>query len=88
MHGYIPKAITESVIVPVVKDKNRCVNEKGNYSPICLSNICSKITDAVLINILDTYLQTTPNQFVFKPKHGTDLRVFVFKELLCIKVVH
>ena len=37
------------VTVPVIKDKNRRVNEKGNYRPICLSNVCSKIIDAVLI---------------------------------------
>ena len=82
VHGYIPKAITESVIVPVIKDKNRHVNEKGNYSPICLLNTCSKIIDAVLFNRTDTYLQTTPHQFGFKPKHGMELCVFAFKELL------
>ena len=43
VHGYIPKSITESVIVPVIKDKNIRVNQKGNYMPICLSNICSNI---------------------------------------------
>ena len=35
VHGYIPNVITESVIVPVIKDKNRRVNDKGNYGPIC-----------------------------------------------------
>ena len=66
----------------VIKDNNICVNEKGNYSPICLSNICSKITDAVLFNKMDTYLQTTPHQFGFKPTHGTELCVFTFKKQL------
>ena len=76
LHGYIHKSITESVIVPVFKDKNRRVNQKGNYRPICLSNICSKIIDAVLFNRTDTYLQTTPHQFGFKPTLGTELCVF------------
>ena len=67
VHGYIPKAITGSVIVSVIKDKNRRVNEKGNYWPICFSNICSKIIDVVLTNGMDAYLQTTPHQFGFKP---------------------
>ena len=48
---------SKSVIVTVIKDKNRRVNEKGNYRPICLSHICSKIIDAVLFNRTDTYLQ-------------------------------
>ena len=34
VHGYIPKSITEYVIVPVIKDKNRRVNQKGKYKPI------------------------------------------------------
>ena len=51
--GYIPKVITESVIVPVIKDKNRHVNDKGNYRPICLSNIGSKIVEAVPLNRMD-----------------------------------
>ena len=50
VHGYIAKAITEFVIVPVIKDKNRRACKKGNYRPICLSNICSKIIDAELFN--------------------------------------
>ena len=29
---------------------------------------------------MDTYLQTTPHQFGFKPNLGTELCVFVFKE--------
>ena len=49
VHGYIPKVITESVIVPVIKDKNRRVKDKGNYMPICLSNKGSKIVKAVLL---------------------------------------
>ena len=47
----------KSVIIPVIKDKHRRVTEKGNYRPICFSNICSKIIDAVLFNRTDTYLQ-------------------------------
>ena len=56
VHGYVPKVITESVIIPVIKDKNRRVNDKSNYRPICLSNICSKIVEAVLLNRMDVYL--------------------------------
>ena len=44
VHGNIPKSITESVIVLAIKDKNRRVNEKGNYRPTYLS--------------MDKYLQT------------------------------
>ena len=31
---------------------------------------------------MSIFLQSSPNQFGFKPKHGTELCVFAFKELL------
>ena len=43
VHGHVPESMNESVIVPIIKDKNKRVNDKRNYRPICLSNICSKI---------------------------------------------
>ena len=82
VHGHVPHSMNESVIVPIIKDKNKRVNDKRNYRPICLSNICSKIIEVVLFNRISTFLQSSSNQFGFKPKHGTELCVFAFKELL------
>ena len=88
VHGCIAKVITESVIVSVIKDKNRRVNDKGNYRPMCLSNIGSKIVEPVLLNRMDVFLQRTPHQFRFKSKHGTELCVFAFNELLRFYTKH
>ena len=84
VHGHVPHYMNESVIVPIIKDKNKRVNDKNNYRPICLSNIslCSKIIEVVIFNRIGTFLQSSPNQFGFKPKHGTELCAFAFKELL------
>ena len=41
-----------------------------------------KIIEVVLFNRMSIFLQSSPNQFGFKPKHGTELCVFAFKELL------
>ena len=43
VHGYIPKLITKYVIVTVIKNKSRRLNEKSNYRRICISSIRSKI---------------------------------------------
>ena len=82
VHGHVLHSMNESVIVPIIKDKNKRVNDKNNYRPICLSNICSKIIEVVIFNRIGTFLQSSPNQFRFKPKHGTELCVFAFKDLL------
>ena len=39
MHGCLPKQLAGSVIVPILKDKNKRLGDKTNYRPICLSNI-------------------------------------------------
>ena len=49
---------------------------------------CSKIIEVVIFNRIGTFLQSSPNQFGFKPKHGTELCVFAFKELLRIYQKH
>ena len=82
VHGHLPQSMNESVIVPIIKDKNKRVNDKNNYRPICLSNVCSKIIEVVICNRISTFLESSSNQFGFKPKHGTELCVFAFKELL------
>ena len=54
----------------------------GSLVYICLSNVCSKIIEVVILNRISTFLESSSNQFGFKPKHGTELCVFAFKELL------
>ena len=87
-HGFIPRSMMESVIVPVIKNKNKRINDKGNYRPICLSNVCSKIVEMALARRLSDYLHSSHNQFGFKLDHGTELCVFTFKELLRFYVEH
>ena len=36
-HGFIPSSLMELVIVPVIKNKNKRINDKCNYLPISLS---------------------------------------------------
>ena len=66
-HGFIPRSMMESVIVPVIKNKNKRINDKGNYRPICLSNVCSKIVEMALARRLGYSLHSSHNQFGFKP---------------------
>ena len=46
----------------------------------CKKQLISSLV--VLFNRMSIFLQSSPNQFGFKPKHGTELCVFAFKELL------
>ena len=56
----------DSVIVPVIKNKNKRINDKGNYRPICLSTVCSKMVEMALARRLSDSLNSSHNQFGFK----------------------
>ena len=72
VHGYVPKSMKNSVIFPIIKNKNKRINDKDNYRPICLANVFTKVVEKVLYSRIDGYMQSTFNQFGFKRKHGTE----------------
>ena len=37
VHDHLPQSMNESVIAPIIKDKNKRVNDKNNYRPIYMS---------------------------------------------------
>ena len=43
VHGRVPSDILKSVMVPIVKNKNKRVSDKENYRPICLANVFTKV---------------------------------------------
>ena len=38
-HGHVPRSAIRSVLVPIIKNKNKRITDKDNYRPICLSNV-------------------------------------------------
>ena len=74
MHGEIPQECMQTVIVPICKNKN------GNYRPVSLATIISKLFDHYILSCISPLLATTDNQFGFKPKHGTDMCIFLLKQ--------
>lgn len=82
MHGFLPQAMMETFLVPVIKDKCKRLSDKGNYRPIALATQLSKVFEICLLKRLDMYLFTAYNQFGFKAGHGTDSCIYAIKELL------
>ena len=58
VHGFLPESMLHSVIVPIIKNKNKSISDKNNYRPIALSNVCTK----VLENVLTCFNE--PSQFI------------------------
>ena len=63
------------VLVPVIKDK------AGEISSIGLASVFSKLIEIIILDRIEMYTDTNPNQFGFKKKHGTDQCIYVLKEV-------
>ena len=81
-HGYLPKNIIHSIIVPIIKDKKGIVTNKDNYRPIAITSVLSKLIEIIMLDNLHLYLHTHSNQFGFKKKLGTDLCIFTLKQII------
>ena len=66
----------ETVIVNIYKNKNGDISDAGNYRPVSLATIVSKLFEHYILPWIPPFLATTDNQFGFKPKHGTDMCIF------------
>ena len=75
-HSYLPPAMIETTIVPIVKNKLGNLSDSSNYRPIALATIVSKMFESVLLFKCAEYLFTSDNQF------GTDLCIYTLKEFI------
>ena len=74
VYGYLPPAMIETTIVPMVKNKSGNLSDSSNYRPIAL---VSKLFESVLLFKCAEYLSTSDNQFGFKSSHSTDLFIYI-----------
>ena len=70
----------QTVIVPICKNKNGNISDAGNYRPVSLATIISKLFKHYILSCISPLLATTDNLFGFKPKHGTDMCIFLLKQ--------
>ena len=82
VHVFLPDAMMSVVLIPIIKDKSGRINNKDNYRPIALASIMSKVVEIILLDRLSSALLTNCNQFGFKPKLGTDVCIYVLKEII------
>ena len=81
-HGFLPESMLSVVLVPVIKDKAGKISSKDNYRPIALASVFSKTIEVIILGRIEIFLDTNPNQFGFKKKHGTDQCIYVLKEII------
>ena len=79
-HGFLPESTLSVVLVPVIKDTAGKLYSKDKYRPITLASVISKLVAVIILDRIEMYINTNPNQFGFKRKHGTDQYTYVLKE--------
>ena len=82
VHGYLPDSLMTVVLVPVIKDRSAKISSIDSYRPIAVANTLSKLVEILILDHIEMYVTTHPYQFGFKPKHGTDKCIYVFKEII------
>ena len=65
IHGHIPVELMDTILVPLVKDKNGNLNDKDNYRPLAITCIISKIFEVLILNRHCDKFKTSDNQFGF-----------------------
>ena len=81
-HGYVPEAFMDTLILPIVKDTKEDLGDSDNYRPIALTSVISKVFELVILERCRSILDTSPHQFGFKAKHGTELSIFALKQVI------
>ena len=72
-------------MLSVVLDKAGKISSQDNYRPIALASVVSKLRlsiEVIMLDRIEMYMNTNPNQFGFKRKHGTDQCIYVIKEII------
>ena len=81
-HGFVPRALTDIIVKPVIKSNLKDPTDSGNYRPIAIASSASKLIEKILYSRLDQYLTTSANQFGFKKGHSTDQCIYALKETI------
>ena len=79
MAKFLRNACKQS-LYPFAKTRMGTISDAGNYRPVSLAAIISKLFEHYILTCISPLLATTDNQFGFKPKHDTDICIFLLKQ--------
>ena len=76
----MPDNFNVGVIKPLVKDKNKDLNDTNNLRPITISDAISNIYEKVLLHEIEKYIPGSNKQFGFKKHSSCAHAVFCLRE--------
>ncbi|CAL4169984.1 unnamed protein product [Meganyctiphanes norvegica] len=69
-------------IIPIIKNKRQRTNNSDNFRGICLQSSFCKLLDILILHKESSKLQTSENQFGFKPKMSTSVAAAIVKDTI------
>lgn len=82
LHCHIPKCFSDTVLVPILKDKKGVITDVDNYRPIAVTSVASKVFEKIILIRIQDLLCTTDNQFSYKANLSSEMCVFTMKSIL------
>ena len=79
MDGFIPSNCLETVINPILKNRNGNRQDTSKW-PIALATVISKLFELVIFARIAPMCISSDLQFSFKTKHITNICVFLLKQ--------
>ena len=79
-HGYLPKNMMKTIVVPIVKNKTSDISDKTNYRPISLATIVAKIFDFLLNTYLISNIKLHDAQHGFREGLSTETAILCLKK--------
>ena len=78
-YGYMPDALMQSVLIPILKCKSGNLTSVDNYRAIAISNSVSKIFENVIAKYIYNTSEADRYQFGFKKGHSTGICTYTLK---------
>jgi len=82
LHGIVPLDFGKGIIVPLIKNMDSDKTSCDSYMGITLSPVLSKVFELVLMNDLQSYLQSDDLQFGFKQNSSCAHAIFTLRSVV------
>ena len=82
MHGTVPLDFGKGIVIPLIKNLDGDKTSCDNYRGITLRPVVSKLFELVLMNDLQSYLQSDELQLGFKRNSGCSHAIFALRSVI------
>lgn len=76
---YLPKHMTKTIIIPIIKSKFLDITLQENYRSISIVSPIARISERVLLDQVGSKMTARDNHMGFKRKYSTDTAIFCVK---------